>query len=121
MSKFKSTYGPSTDFSYVGERFFYIPISWKSHLKILYIRIAKWKPREDRSNRAVFYFDVENQDQADEIVNTFKSFDFKEIEKRFDDLWCENHAQLKNTGERRDFISEILPILRSEFLINNLI
>lgn len=116
--KLISTYGISTDYSYVRERFIYVPVSWKSHLKILYIRIATWKPKEDRSGRSIFYFDVETEEQANEILKQFKLFDFKEVEKRFDDLWCENHAQLKNTGERHDFIAEVLPLLRNEFSKN---
>jgi hypothetical protein len=115
--KLKSTYGLSTDFSYVGERFLYVPVSWKSHVNILYIRIAKWKPKEDRSGRAIFYYDVETQQEADEIISLFKLFDFKAVEDRFDVLWCENHAHSKNTGERRDFVSSIMPLLKTEFQI----
>jgi len=111
----KSTYGLRYDYSYVNERFICISLSWKTcFLNALKIRIAKWRPTSDRSNQAIFYFDVRTKEEAEIILDKFKDFDFKKLEDRFDSLF-DKEANGKNTGELHKWNEKIIPLLRSEF------
>lgn len=121
--RFKTTYGVKRDWSYRGEIFYYIPLTWKlgvSRIEAIKIRIARWKPKWDRSNQSIFYFDVESEEQAANILNRFEKFNFKKLENRFDKLFEKDKVKTKNTGDTSKWILEILPILRTEFSIDNI-
>lgn len=115
---FISTYGLKNDWSYKGEKFKNIALTWKlgvSRIEALKIRIANWKPKYDRSNQAIFYFDVKTEKEANEILEKFEKFNFKKLEKRFDDLFEKDSVRIKNTGDTNKWLLKIIPVLRSEF------
>lgn len=115
---FLSTYGLKNDWSYKGEKFKYIPLTWKlgvSRIEALKIRIANWKPKHDRSNQAIFYFDVESEQEAKCILKNFDGFNFKKLETRFDEWFDKDCVRMKNTGDTREWLLKVIPILRSEF------
>lgn len=114
---FVSTYGLRNDWSYKGEKFKNIALTWKlgvSNIEALKIRIAR-KPKYDRSNQAIFYFDVKTENEAIEILKKFEKFNFKKLEKRFDDLFEKDSVRMKNTGDTEKWLLKIIPVLRSEF------
>ena len=116
--KFISTYGVSEDWSYRGENFFIIPLTWKlgvSRIEALKIRIANWKPRYDRSCQAIFYFDVKTEEQAFVILEKFRRFNFKKLEKRFDLLFDKDLVRRKNTGDTGKWLKVVIQTLRKEF------
>ena len=116
--KLKSTYGLNKDFSFKSEVFYYVPLTWKlgvCGIEALKIRVASWKPKWDRSNQSIFYFDVKTEAEAIDIINKYKSFNFVKLENRFDKLYELNSVRIKNTGETSKWLSEIIPILRNEF------
>ena len=118
--KFISTYGLSDSWSYKSEKFKYIPLSWKmgvSRIEALKIRIASWKPRYDRSGQAIFYFDVKTKHEAKLILWKFAKFNFKKLEKRFDELFEKDKVRIKNTGDTGIWLTKIMPILRAEFAL----
>lgn len=115
---FISTYGLKNNWSYKGEKFKNIALTWKlgvSRIEALKIRIANWKPKYDRSNQAIFYFDVRTEKEANEILKKFEKFNFKKLEKRFDDLFDKDSVRTKNTGDTDKWLLKIIPVLRSEF------
>lgn len=115
---FISTYGLKNDWSYRGEKFKNIALTWKlgvCRIEALKIRIANWKPKYDRSNQAIFYFDVKTEKEANEILKKFEKFNFKKLEKRFDDLFENDSVRIKNTGDTEKWLLKIIPVLRSEF------
>lgn len=117
-TEFKSTYGLRSEWSYRGEEFKIISLSYKlgvSRIEALKIRIAKWKPKTNRNNQAIFYFDVETHLQAQEILKRFIDFDFKKLEKRFDSIFELDNVRIKNTGETQEWLSILIPKLRSKF------
>ena len=116
--EFNSTYGLRINHSLQGETFYIIPLTWKlgySNIDILKIRIAQWKPKGDRTNQALFYFDVDSIEKVDEILHRFNDFEFKVIEERFDVLFDQNNVRQKNTGEIGKWLLCIIPLLRNEF------
>ena len=115
---FISTYGLKNDWSYKGEKFKNIALTWKlgvSNIYALKIRIANWKPKYDRSNQAIFYFDVKTEDESIEILKSFEKFNFKKLEKRFDNWFDKDLVRIKNTGDTQKWLSQIIPVLRAEF------
>jgi len=116
-SKLNSTHGINTDWSYKAEEFLYVPISWRTHLCALKIRIARWRPRQDRSNQAIFYYDVNTRNEAYAIIKQFETFNFKKLENRFDELFVATKGWMMNTGETSKWLLEIIPLLRKEFII----
>jgi len=115
---FTSTYGLKNDWSYQGEKFKNIALTWKlgvCSIGALKIRIANWKPKYDRRNQAIFYFDVKTEKEANEILKKFEKFNFKKLEKRFDDLFEKDSVRIKNTGDTEEWLLKIIPVLRSEF------
>lgn len=114
-----STYGISTDFSFRSEDFIYVPLTWRlgvCSIEILKIRIASWKPKHDRSNSAIYYFDVKSREEAHNILKQFEDFDFKSIEDFFDEKYPKNSM---NTGETSDWLQNILiPQTRAKYPIN---
>lgn len=115
---FKSTYGLNSGWSYKSEVFRFIPISWRlgvCSIDALKIRIANWTPREDRTASSIFYFDVRTFEEAKIILDSFKGFNFKKLERRFENLYERDSVLGKNTGETRDWLKEIVPVLREEF------
>ena len=115
---FNSTYALKNDWSYKGEKFKNIALTWKlgvSRIEALKIRIANWKPKYDRSNQAIFYFDVKTEKEAIEILKKFEKFNFKKLEKRFDEWFDKDCVRMKNTGDTQKWLLEIIPVLRSEF------
>lgn len=119
--RFISTYGLKCDWSYRREKFKSIALTWKlgvSRIEALKIRIGDWKPKHDRSNQAVFYFDVETENEADEILEKFEKFDFRELENRFDEWFDRDCVRMRNTGDTQKWLSQVVPTLRSEFSLN---
>ena len=115
----KSTYGIKFDWSYKGEDFWYIPLTWKlgvSRIEALKIRIAKWTPKSNRSNQAIFYYDVKTKDEASVILSKFIDFNFKKLENRFDKLYENDRCNIKCTGDTQKWLNEIIPMLRKEFV-----
>lgn len=115
---FLSTYGLKNDWSYRGEKFKYIPLTWKlgvSRIEALKIRIASWKPKNDRSNQSIFYFDVKTEAEALQILKKFENVDFKKLENRFDEWFDKDCVRIKNTGETQKWLSDVITVLRSEF------
>ena len=115
---FISTYGLKNDWSYKGEKFKNIPLTWKlgvSRIEALKIRIANWKPKYYRGNQAIFYFDVKTEVEANEILKRFEKFNFKKLEKRFDELFEKDSIRMKNTGDTEKWLLKIIPMLRAEF------
>jgi len=118
--EFISTWGLKRDWSYRGEEFIYIPLTWKlgvSNIEALKIRIAKWRPKYNRSNQALIYYEVNTQEQAQVILNSYVNFNFKHLEKRFDELYERDRGMMMNTGDTCKWLLGIIPILRNEFLI----
>ena len=119
---FISYYVLKTDWSYYNETFKEISLTWKlgvSSIEALKIRIATWKPKYNRSNQAIFYFDVQTEEQAHEILMKFKKFNFKKLQDRFNELFEKENIRMKNTGETQIWLLKIIPILRTEFKIND--
>ena len=115
---FSSSYGLKNDWSYKSEKFKCIPLTWKlgvSRIEALKIRIANWKPKQDRSNQAIFYFDVQTEEAAIKLLKNFEKFDFKQLEDRFDKWFDKDRVNLKNTGDTQKWLLDIIPVLRSEF------
>lgn len=114
-----STYGLHKDWSYKSELFWSVSLSWRCHVCILKIRIAKWKPKQDRSNQAIFYYDVTSDNEALAIMETYKDYDFKAIENLFEALWKRDNFDNKgyfNTGETSIWFRDIfLPLARAKF------
>ncbi len=114
-----STYGLQTDWSYQNELFWYISLSWRCSVRILKIRSAPWKPKNDRSDEAIFYYDVTSDKEANAILDTYRDYDFKAIENLFEDLWKRDNFDNKghfNTGERIKWFRDIfLPLARAKF------
>lgn len=117
-SKLNSTYGIRSDWSYKTEEFLYVSISWRTHVCALKIRIAQWRPKSDRSNQAIFYYDVNTRNEAYDIVKQFEQFNFKKLEQRFDDLFIAARGWMLNTGDTDKLLKEIIPVLRKEFIVN---
>lgn len=118
-SKFMSTYGLSTNYSFVSENFMYIPLTWRlgiSNIEALKIRISNWVPKNDRSGQAIFYYDVKTKDKALEILKMFNNFNFLELEKEFETLFLNEKMNLKCSGDTREFLKKITPILREKYL-----
>lgn len=117
--EFNSTYGLKRDWSFRAEEFYYIPLTWKlgvSRIEALKIRISKWYPKENRSNQAIFYFNAESKEGANEVLKQFQDFDFKALEKRFDELFDSTRMYRKCTGDTQKWLLEIIPQLRKEFI-----
>jgi len=117
---FNSTYGLQTYQSFKGETFKSIPLTWKlgvSRIEAFKIRIAAWKPKYNRNEEAIFYFEVNNLEEAKSILNQFEQFDFKQLEYRFDTLYELDKVRIKNTGETREWLKKIIPVLQAEFPI----
>jgi len=115
---FISTYGFKKDWSYRGEEFYFIPLTWKlgvSNIEALKIRISKWKPKFDRENQAIFYFDVETKEEAKLVLDKFKAFNFKKLEDKFDSIFNDENVRLKNSGETKEWLLNVIPLLRTEF------
>lgn len=114
-----STYGISTDFSFRSEDFIYVPLTWRlgvCRIEILKIRIASWKPKYDRSNSAIYYFDVKSRDEAKNILKQFEDFDFKSIEDFFDEKYPKKSM---NTGQTCDWLNDkFIPETRIKYPIN---
>lgn len=112
----KSTYGVQKDWSYRGENFYYVPLTWRLHsINILKIRIANWKPKYNRCNEALFYFDATTTEEATTILESFKDFNFKKIEKYFENLYIKDEVYIKNTGEVNLWLEKNIPILKNKF------
>lgn len=117
-SKFMSTYGLSTNYSFVSEKFMYIPLTWRlgiSSIEALKIRISSWVPKNDRSGQAIFYYDVKTKDEALDILKRFNDFNFLELENEFETLFLNERINLKCTGDTREFLKKIIPILREKY------
>jgi len=115
---FNSTYGIRVDRSYRSEKFKYVPLTWKlgvCRIEALKIRIATWKPKQDRSYQSVFYFDVETESEANKILADFKSFNFKKLEGMFDQMFNDDNVRLMNTGDTINWLLKAIPMLRLEF------
>lgn len=117
-----STYGVHFDFSYRNEMFYSISSSWRPGSRcILKIRIAKWKPKQDRSNNAIMYHEVTTKEEALVILNTYKDFDFLSIEDEFEAMWKKDNFDDKgyfNTGETDNWWNnKFFPYMRN--YINN--
>ena len=111
-----STYGIRTSASYKSESFFNVTISWRTDFEILKIRIATWKPKEDRSSQALFYFEVSTRDEAIEIIKKVSDYNFKKIENYFEKIYKRDSAWLKNTGETYEWLDNvIIPEFREKF------
>lgn len=119
----KSTYGLRKDWSYRSETFFIIPLTWRlgvSKIELLKIRVASWRPKYDRTNQSIFYFDVNTKDEALEIIEKNKDFDFKKIENFFEKMYLNRGQKTMNTGETEKWLNEIvIPKIREKFKINN--
>lgn len=117
--KFRSTYGLSKDASFRGESFRHMPLTWRlgvCSIDILKIRIASWTPKLSRKNSAVFYYDVDTVEKANEILNRYEVFNFKRIESYFEKEYLQDNILGKNTGETMDWLTNtFLPKARSKF------
>ena len=74
---FISTYGLRNDWSYKGEEFISVGLTWKlgvSNIDALKIRIAKWKPKYDRSNQAIFYFGLGQPSRVGSVEGACPSY-----------------------------------------------
>lgn len=114
-SRLNSTYRIRSDWSYKAEEFLCVSISWRTHVCALKIRIAKWRPKSDRSNQAIFYHDVDTRNEAYDIIKQFEKFNFKKLEKRFEELFAASKGWMLNTGDTDKLLKEIIQILRKEY------
>lgn len=117
---FNSTYGLNYDFSFKGEIFYSISSSWRlASRPILKIRVANWKPKVDRNNQAIFYYDVSKDTDAKNILDLYKDFNFVEIENEFEKMWNEDNFKNKgyfNTGETDTWWNtKFLPYIRDKY------
>ena len=114
----KSTYGIKTNFSYKDEFFYYIPLTWRlgvNRIELVKIRVAGWKPKGNRENQAIFYFDVKTKNEALEIIDEIKDYDFKRVENFFEKLYLQYPLNY-NTGERYEWLEKIaIPATREKF------
>jgi len=117
---FKSTYNIRRDWSYKGENFISIPLTWRlgvCSIDILKIRIAHWKPKYNRSNQAIYYYDVTSKQEADVILDSFKEFDFKAVEDYFEAKYLVDKPG-HTTGIVDKWLNEVLiPDIRAKFII----
>lgn len=113
-----STYGIRIDRSFRQELFASVPLTWMlgvSSVDILKVRKARWRPKFDRSNSAVFYIDVNDPEQFAEVLSTFENFDFKAIEDLFNEMFLKT-KRCMNTGETQEWLhSKFLPTARAKF------
>ena len=126
----KSTYNLRTDFSFRGEKFFNIPLTWRlgvSNIELLKIRVAGWKPKSNRSNQAIFYFDVKTKDDAFQILEKVKDFNFKKIQNYYEKIhiekWFSGNNIERNTGATQKWLDGVvIPELREKYKsLNNLL
>lgn len=108
-----STYGIHYDFSFVGEEFYSVSSSWRLGSRpILKIRVANWKPKQNRSNQALFYYEVKTKEEALKIINEHESFDFKKYEEMFEKEWTKTGSSI--TGENNKWWNEyFIPLVKS--------
>jgi hypothetical protein len=110
------TYSTQSDFSYVGEQFVTVPCHWRpGSFNTLKIRKASWKPKQNRNNSAIYYFDVKTTEEVNTILESFKNFDFKQIEKEYVEQYGQLHRIL-NTGENTEWwIKTFIPYIRKKY------
>ena len=117
MKKFpKCTYNTQSDFSFVGEQFVTVPCHWRpGSFPTLKIRQASWKPKQNRDNSAIYYFDVKTKEEVNAVLESFKDFDFKRIEEEY----VEHYGKLQrilNTGENREWWTKtFIPYIREKY------
>ncbi len=114
-----STYGVHLDWSFVGEEFYSVSMHWRCRLPILKIRIANWKPKHDRSNGALFYYDVKTKQEALDILNKYKDFNFKEIEDWYDEYWIKSNIGYTTGILHKWWNDVIIPEGRIKFQLNS--
>ena len=116
----KSTYGLIKDWSYRGEIFYTVPSLWNhGSIPILKIRIANWKPKYDRSDTAIFYYDVRTKEDANKILGLYKLYNFKKIEKEAEKMWNKDNFDDKgcfNSGETDNWwTNKFIPYIRLKY------
>ncbi len=120
---FKSTYGLKKDSSFRGESFRSIPLTWRlgvCNIEILKVRVASWRPKLSRSNSAVFYYEVDTLEKADNILLGYKDFSFKKVENLFEDMYIKDNVLKKNTGAIMEWLMGVfIPKARELFPIQN--
>lgn len=115
-----STYGLKKDWSYRGEEFYIVPLTWRlgvCGIDILKIRIANWRSKYNRSNQAIFYYDVKSKEEANKILDLYKDYNFKTVEN-----WFEKEYKESNIGHTTGVVNNwldtvIIPAARKKFNI----
>lgn len=120
-----STYDFRKDFSYKGENFYRLPLTWRlgvTSIDLFKIRVSTWTPKADRSKQAIFYFDVKTDSEAKNIISKIKDYNFKRIQNYFEKLYLRD-KKCRNTGETIEWLDTVvIPELREKFKnFNNLI
>jgi hypothetical protein len=120
IKKMKSTYKLRKGHSFKGEAFYEIPCSWRPGARpVLKIRIAAWRPKEDRANQAVYYYDVDTHAQADDILTRWRGFDFTLVQEEYEKMWCKDNFEDEgyfNTGQTTKWWTEkFIPYIIKQF------
>jgi hypothetical protein len=121
-----STYGISYDFSFKGEEFYSVSSHWKLGSRpILKIRVANWTPKTSRNKQAILYYDVKTKQEALNIIESYRSFDFKAIEDEFEKMWNKDNFEDKgyfNTGQTNDWWNnKFYPYIRNFIILKTIL
>jgi len=108
----------SNDFSYKGETFKNISLTWRlgvSRIELVKIRLADWTPRADRSGQAVYYYDCKTKEEVEQAIKDALTKPLIKVESLFETMWLEwkKEQRVHNTGETERWLKEeFLPAAR---------
>ncbi len=107
---YNSIYDLYTDYSFVSENFYVIPIGGTHRLDALKIRVADWKPRYNRDYSAVFYYEVKTKQEALDILKVYEKFNFKELQNLYTEMYGKEQSinrDVSTTGGMIKFRDEV--------------